>query len=396
MAIADGDILACTFPDSRDSGFPTGVIKVDHITGVQTSFYTGALFSGTVKLPAYIAQGSTNFIYVTNFYNVPGPVGGQIIRMDIRDGSAVVVSDGGYLDGAGAMVWIDGFLYVCCVGQLSDGSVRRIVKIDPNTGAQTLINGSFGGSDSVPAGIARAPNNAVYVCDEPGNYQGTNHGQIWKVSLADGSQVLMSSHGLFNHPLDVTVDSTGTILILNTGGIDVAPNFQCSIFKIDPNTGQQSPFTILGNALGVNSISIADSGTIYVGSIRTSSLYGGVYSVDPVTGNPTILSGVSSSGGLLSSVEGIFAYSANKFSTPPPTGNMPVTVKLAVAGRVPPSNDPPEVMMRCPICKLSLASHTLSGASPNQMVSWKCVSGHKGVMREDSGLGGFATPSHQA
>ncbi|HLJ96685.1 MAG TPA: hypothetical protein VKU02_26165, partial [Gemmataceae bacterium] len=239
----------------------------------------------------------------------------------------------GYINGPNVLVYKGGFLYVATEA-LADGTVHSLVRVDPVSGTQTLItDGNNGPHFSIAVGMGLPPNNSdpndVYVGDEPGNVQGSDPGKVWKVNIINGQQTIVSQNGsqgnLFNHPVDLTVESSGTILVVNTG----TNGFNGSVIRIDPITGNQSLVTSFsgGTNGGLDSIDVGNgpfgSGTIFVGAISYSSVDARIYAADPasMTTNPPVLT----SDTLMSEVEGIRVFHA------PVQGNNPPSV-------TPPSN----------------------------------------------------------
>jgi hypothetical protein len=316
-SIVDGTILVTTAPsplaNQSQSSFPTGIISVNPGTGAQTGLSTGGLFS----LPTYVAEAPNQQLYVTDLTAFGT---GAVFRVDSITGQQNLVAKGGMINGPNVITFIGGNLYVANGGD-SSGSVHTLVRIDPNTGQQTLVTDGSSGGFTVPVGMVPAPGNSVYVVDEPGNFQGSDPGKLWEVNLSTGQQSLVSSNNvvqgkLFDHPVDVAVDATGNIIVANTGG--PADNVAGSVFRADPKTGVQTLITRFGAFSGTNSLEIGLGGTIFVGAIADGPAPGQIIAVDPVTGVQNVLT----SGGNLSEVEGL-----RVFKTVVPT--VPTTVAIS-------------------------------------------------------------------
>jgi sugar lactone lactonase YvrE len=303
-SIANGAILVATAPSSFAAGdqssFPTGIMAIDPGSGAQSVVSAGGLFS----LPTYIAEGPNQQLYVSDLTAFGT---GAILRVDPNTGQQNVVAMGGFINGPNVLVFVDGFLYVADEGDAS-GTIHDLIKIDPNTGAQTLLTSNQG--FAVPTGMAVAPNHNVYVSDEPGNVQGADPGKVWLVNLDNGHQTLISSNNpsqgvLFNHPVDVAVDASGNLLVANTGS--AANNYAGSILRINPQTGVQALITSFGPSSGIDSVEVGLDGTIFVGAIANGASPGQIIAVDPASGAQT----TAASGGNLSLVEGIAVFQAN-------------------------------------------------------------------------------------
>ena len=150
---------------------------------------SGALFvsSGAERMPAILRYDA-----------VPPRRGLPAFRSD-----PVVVSQGDLL-----LPWIGGLAFVG--GSLfatvpESGQGGRVVRVDPSTGAQTVIaSGSPGGLLSRPFGIAgTASGNLVVV-----NYHsraGAAAGTVVSINPRSGSQTLLASGGFLRQPFAVAV-----------------------------------------------------------------------------------------------------------------------------------------------------------------------------------------------
>jgi len=304
-SIADGSLLAATGPSSfssqDQSSFPTGIIAVDP-TGVQQ---TPVSIGGSFSAPRSITEGSNQQLYVADLKAFGS---GAIFQVDPNSGQQTVIAAGGLINGPIALTFINGSLFVANQGD-GLGSVQSLVQIDPTSGQQTLITSSAG--FITPTGIAPAVAGNVFITDEPGGIFGTQPGALWFVNVRSGVQSLVSSGGLFDHPVDLAVEPSGTLIVVNTGS--AANNYAGSLVRLDPQTGIQTLVSSFPADTGLNKIAIGSDGTIYVGAISNGSTPGRIYAVNPVTGVATTFS----SGGSLSLVEGLAIYHA-----PPSTGGL--------------------------------------------------------------------------
>jgi hypothetical protein len=302
-SLTDGAVLVATFPSTfaygDQSGFPNGIVGVNPTTGAQAAVSTGNLFT----LPTYTAEAPNQQLYITDLQAFGT---GAIIAVDPNTGAQRLVTRGGFINGPNVLVFLNGYLYVANEGS-ADGTVHNIVQVDPNTGAQKLITDGSSGGFSIPVGMALAPGNNLYVADEPGNVQGSDPGKVWLVNLATGQQTIISSNNstqgtLFNHPVDIALEASGNLVVVNTG----TNGFGGTVIRVNAQTGVQSlvsSFSGLDRG-GIDSIEVARDGTLEVGAISYSATPGRLYSVDPLTGNQLIIA----QGGLLSEVEGIRAF----------------------------------------------------------------------------------------
>src|SRR5579871_408036 len=312
-ALTDGTILVATFPSQgfasgSQSGFPDGIVGVAPGTGSQAAVSTGNLFT----VPTYTAEAPNQQLYVTDLQAFGT---GAILAVDPNSGAQRLVAKGGFINGPNVLVFMNGYLYVADEGDAS-GTVHNIVRIDPNTGQQTLVTDGSSGGFIVPVGMAPAPGNSLYVADEPGNVQGSDPGKIWLVSLDTGQQTIVSSNNssqgmLFNHPVDITLDANGNLIVGNTGS--ASNSYSGSILRVNPQTGVQKLISSFGADTGLDSVEVSRDGTILVGAISSGSTPGRIYTVNPGNG----AQGVLASDQNLSLVEGIrvFHVTANSATT---------------------------------------------------------------------------------
>jgi hypothetical protein len=370
-SLADGTILVATGPSSfssqDQSSFPIGIIGVDPNTGGQSRVSTGGMFS----LPTYIAQGP-NELYITDFAAFGT---GAVIGVDPNTGQQTLVAKGGFLDGPNVLVFMNGYLYVANEGNAS-GTIHTIVQIDPNTGVQTLITDGSSGGFSIPVGMAVAPGNNLYVTDEPGNVQGSDPGKIWLVNVATGQQTVLSSNNstqgsLFNHPVDMAVEASGNLTVVNTG----TDGFLGTVIQVNAQTGVQSLVTtfIGSDNGGLDSIEAAQDGTLYVGAISYSSVPGRIYSVNPTTGAQNTIS----SGGNLSLVEGIRIFH--------PTGQTTVTATTVS------SSADPSVFGQMVTLTATVSVQSPSAGTPTGTVQFQIDGSNVGSPVSVSTFGGLTT-----
>ncbi len=169
-------------------------------------------------------------------------------------------------------------------GESPSGS-GRIIKVDPSTGAQTII--SSGNLLDAPYSVAIDAVGNIIVLDKANSLGGGTGvvGQIIKVNPADGSQTVISEDGLFVNPQGIAIDAAGNIIVADfyyggTGGI----------IKVHPTTGVQTVISSGGSINYPNAVTIDGAGNIYVTSSVSGSSYLSVVKVNPSTGAQTVIS----------------------------------------------------------------------------------------------------------
>jgi hypothetical protein len=175
-------------------------------------------------------------------------------------------------------------------------------------GGTTLIsnggdpNSSSGGGSGffVPTAIYPVPGdkNEVYIVDEQQRvvYGLTNaHGTVWEVNLTTGTQNAVTRGGPyldasggshFGNPVDVAVNSSGVMVIMQDGPITVSP-YSGDIVTWTSSQGQVilTPDWTGGAANGMT----LSSGTNFVDDAAIGADTPNVYKVDPSTGDASEL-----------------------------------------------------------------------------------------------------------
>ena len=174
-------------------------------------------------------------------------------------------------------------------GGSSPSGSGRIIKVDPDTGAQTII--SSGNLLDAPWGVAIDANGNIIVVDKayPGGGGTGISGQIIEVNPYNGDQTVISEDGLFVNPGGVAIDANGNIIVADQLYDTTGDDTIGGIIKVDPTTGAQTVVASGGYINGPSDITIDAAGNIYV----PSSIVGGVVSivrVDPTTGTQELIS----------------------------------------------------------------------------------------------------------
>lgn len=173
----------------------------------------------------------------------------------------------------------------------------RIIRVDPTTGAQTVI--ASGGTLANPYRLAVAANGDILVVDRDAFGGG---GGVIRVDPVTGTQTTVSSNGFFVEPSGIAIAANGDILVTDAHAVDGGG----AVIRIDPATGAQTIVSSGGNFVDPDGIAIAANGDIFVVDVNSFGGPGGVIRVDPATGAQTVIS----SGGFFLSPHGI-AIAAN-------------------------------------------------------------------------------------
>jgi hypothetical protein len=228
------------------------VIRVNPYTGRQTLVSSGGLFFD----PAGLTVAPDGSIYVID--NHLGPTGGTVIKVDPRTGAQTLIASNFtppalFQNSFGIAVDRDGSLLVAnrsILGGLPVGCglAGSVLRVNPSTGAQTLLAGSsiLPNFLSYPVGLAVAPNGAVLVANECPGGSGL-------VRIGGGSQTSVTSNSgsdVLRTPERVGVTPGGNYLITDyNGGSDT----DGSIVKVTPGGAQStlSSGALFNHPLGI-------------------------------------------------------------------------------------------------------------------------------------------------
>ena len=210
-----------------DPASSVGVIRVNPLTGAQTLIAP----AGTSSFPIGITTDGADNLFVSFYgggFGKPGESGG-IIRLDSTTGSQTIVSPAGSfvspfgitVDPAGNLIVVDNDPFAF---------INRFVRVDPITGAQTTFSS---GSSNNPQGVAVDADGNVFATLEAGF--GSPDGAVIRVDPITGARTVVSSGGFLADPLGIAIDIAGNLLITDVN--DFGPG---RIIRIDPVTGAQS------------------------------------------------------------------------------------------------------------------------------------------------------------
>jgi sugar lactone lactonase YvrE len=154
-----------------------------------------------------------------------------------------------------------------------------IFKVDPATGAQTLI--ATGGFLQEPVAIAIEADGRILVTDRTG--------LVIRVNPATGEQSVVSQHGLFVDPFGLALEANGSILVADAGY-----GGSGAVIRVDPATGQQTLLTSGGFLENPYGIAVEANGNIVVADnsshVPPFTGQGGIIRVNPLLGTQTPVS----------------------------------------------------------------------------------------------------------
>jgi DNA-binding beta-propeller fold protein YncE len=206
---------------------------------------------------AAAAPGDPYVVYTANNY----ADGAVILRWDSASGSLVEITRNGPLGNLfrapfDVAVEANGNLLVADLGApctpteprcAEDG---RIIRVNPVTGRQSLL--AAGAPLVDPAGLALAPNGALYVAD---NHEADDDGAVFRVNRVTGAKTLISEGGQLDLPFGILVDRDGSLVLSNRvvpGGCGPAGTGR--LVRVQPGDGSQqlvSEAGLFGYPVGV-------------------------------------------------------------------------------------------------------------------------------------------------
>ena len=236
-------------------------------------------FPSLLLLLGSLVFASTSFGQTSGIKLNPGDIlyvdsgnfidGGFLIKVDPNSHQKTVLASGGLLTTPVAPL-------IDSNGQIIISDSGRLIRINPKSGAQTLVVNNARGSLGYPMGMTLSQSGAILVA---------NLHAIIQVNPVNGQVRTISAGGNFVFPVDVAVAANGQLLVLNLG-------FPSQIIRVNPQTGAQQvvsqggyfnnpqAITVHGNDIYVTDVASAD------GNFGT----GRILRVDGQTGAQTVVS----------------------------------------------------------------------------------------------------------
>jgi hypothetical protein len=268
----------------------TGALEEISRNGAQ-----GNLFEHPYDIAMAPGGGSLYVVDMGAFAQGATPVAdGRIIRVDPATGAQSLVARGGELvDPAGITVAPDGTLYVAENVGVGPARDPAVVRINPATGAQSVL--TRGSNLCYPVGIAREPSGDLIVTDFGELYVGgvpqlgcpQEFGSVVRVGQA-GAQTLLSFNQVPNPgnlllgPFGAAIERGGGILVVNQGGA------QGAVAAINPVNGSQTPVATNASTSDAfelpQRVAVLPDGNLLVADYALNDQEGGLVSVDRATG----------------------------------------------------------------------------------------------------------------
>jgi hypothetical protein len=270
VPLKPGDIVYADSGDAIQGGF---IVKVDGVTGQSSVISCG----GVLRLPFDLAIDAEGQIVVSD--------SGQLLRIDPETGAQSVIAD----NSRGTLGCPYG-LSLNRAGGIVAANLAAIIEVNPVTGLAEAV--SAGGYLGCPLGVAVANNGQLFVLNI-GRYAR----QILRVNPQTGVQRLVTQAGYLKNPQAIAVQGNDLYIT------DVATpdgNFGIGrVIHVDAQTGAQTVVAEGGNLIGPVGITFDASGQLIVGDPYTinpqspdladGGYDGGIIRIDPVTGSQALL-----------------------------------------------------------------------------------------------------------
>ena len=279
------------------------VVRSNPVTGaleeISRNGGQGNLFEHPYDIAVAPGGGSLYVVDMGAFAQGPTPAAdGRIIRVDPATGAQSLVSQGGELvDPAGIAVAPDGTLFVVENVGVGPAQNPAVVRIDPASGAQSVL--TRGGNLCYPFGIAIEPSGNLIVTDFGDLVGGTNpidcpqdFGSVVRVNPAGAQQILSFNDvpnpgNLLRGVFGAAIEPGGGILVVNQTGA------QAAVAAINPQNGSQTAVTPNSSAADAfelpQRVAVLPDGNLLVADYALNDQEGGLVAVDRATGAARIL-----------------------------------------------------------------------------------------------------------
>lgn len=270
VTLNSGDVLVA---DSDAFGGMGGVIRVDPVTGAQTPISSGDNFVDPIGI-AFAANGD---ILVVDFQAFIRGLGGVIRVNPVSGAQTHVSSDDFFVNPIGIALEASGNIVI------SDLSAPGVIRVSPTTGVQSEVavdEGYFTNLSlppSGPWGIAVASDGTLFVADR-------NTNNIVRVNPITGAQTLLPVIGGLFTPGGVAFDAAGQLLVTAR----VSSDGGWGVFRINPLTGDKEFIADVGafDLPEPPGLAVEATGGILVTDIVSKS----IFRIHPVTHAKTSLS----------------------------------------------------------------------------------------------------------
>jgi sugar lactone lactonase YvrE len=280
------------------------VLRSNPVTGaleeVSRNGAQGSLFEHPYDIAVAPGGGSLYVVDMGAFASGANPAAdGRIIRVDPATGAQSLVSQGGELvDPAGIAVAPDGTLFVVENVGVGPAQDPAVIRIDPASGAQSVL--TRGDKLCYPFGIALEPSGNLIVTDFGDLVVGgatqidcpQDFGSVVRVTPAGGQSLLSFNDvpnpgNLLRGVFGAAVEPGGGVLVVNQTGA------QAAVAAINPQNGSQTAITPNSSPNDAfelpQRVAVLPDGNLLVADYALNDQEGGLVSVDRGTGAARIM-----------------------------------------------------------------------------------------------------------
>jgi hypothetical protein len=284
-------------------GSAHNLVRIDPNTGQQTLITDGGGFT----VPTGMAPAPGNSVYITDEPGgYEGADLGSIWQVNLDTGQQIQIAHGGLIDHpVDVAVDPNGNLIVINTGSPRNSVTGSVVRINPQTGVQTLVTvfGPYSGTDS---GSVSADGSTIFV---GAIASGSSLGQIIAVDAVTGAQTPLCAAGslsevegirVFNSPVQATATITTVVSSANPAAFGQSVTFTAVISAQNQSNGAPTG-TVQFQMDGINAgdqVSVTTSGGVTTARFTTTTLATGSHTVTAIysgdvnfAGSTGILSG---------------------------------------------------------------------------------------------------------
>lgn len=200
--LPNGEIVAINIGASG-SGHPTTIARFDPLSGSVQHYGSGNFTA--------LATSANGRVFVGRHGSTAS---GEILELDIESGSFTQVSIGGLLANWPSAIAVDHDGTLVVSNRAPNGLPTEVLRIDPATGAQSLI--TSGGLLTAPTALAIGANGEIFVADDNEHFD--NHtNPVFRVDAIRGIQTVVSGISGFPFRSDISsmlVADDGSILAM--------------------------------------------------------------------------------------------------------------------------------------------------------------------------------------
>ncbi|MGW8776493.1 Vgb family protein [Streptomyces sp. NPDC055796] len=267
--------------DSEAFGCQGAVHMVDPGTGLSSFFALGGDLVGATGI-AVEADGN---VLVSKDRQYPGT--GSLLRLSRSGGTTTqsVVADGGNFVAPCAVV-VEGNGRILVADLFSRGP-GAIIRVNPVTGKQTVLSVSDSKIDPLrPGGLCVAADGTIVVVEQAGPVAEPPSARVVRIDPTSGARTVVSSGGALVSPADVAVDHEGNILVVDANAFD---GFSGGVIKVDPLSGAQTVVSSGGDFDSPAAIAVEADGSLLITDNTAATGGPTLFRVDPTTGEQHVL-----------------------------------------------------------------------------------------------------------